>query len=172
MKVKKQHLQLAIGAVVVAIGWSVCSYARVSVRLPAPVLGRDGQRPLIEPEQFSPAQSTVQGPDPASIPPPPSVEGAVESASLRDPFLFGSEVREVKEAATVAAVGSDPNVRSILLSSSRRLAIVENRVVGVGDRVGDFKVVQIERDAVTFTTSTGERRRVAIKGPVPAGVYR
>ncbi|MCX6537609.1 MAG: hypothetical protein NT151_01545 [Acidobacteria bacterium] len=38
--------------------------------------------------------------------------------------------------------------------------------------VGDFKVVQIDRDAVTFVTSTGERRRVTLRGPVPAGVGR
>lgn len=174
MKVKKQHLQLAIGAVVMAVAWSVWSYSKGSGRPPVPAMGGDGQRPLVGRDAGGPrpAQSTVQTIDPASIPAPPSIEGASESASTRDPFLFGNEVRDVKEAAVVAAIGSDPMVRSILFSSGRHLAIIENRIVGVGDKVGDFKVVLIERDAVTFTTANGERHRVAIKGPMPPGAGR
>jgi hypothetical protein len=170
MKIKKRHLQLAVGALALAVAWSAWSYARGSGRPPGPAAGLGGQRPWFGPEQPDSAQPGAREIDPASIPPPPSVEGAVESASPRDPFLFGDEVREVKEA--VAPVGSDPFVRSILFSSSRRLALIENRIVGVGDRVGDFKVVQIDRDAVTFATPTGERRRVTLRGPVPSGAYR
>ena len=172
MKVKKQHLQLAIGALVVAVAWSAWSYTRGSGRPPLLAAGAGGQRPLLGLEQPGPAHSVAGGIDPASIPAPPSVERAAESASSRDPFLFGSEVRDVKEAALVVAGGSDPLVRSILLSANRRLALIENRIVGVGDQVGDFKVVQIDRDAVIFTTAAGERRRVTIRGPVPAGAYR
>lgn len=172
MKIKKQHLQLAIGALVVAVGLSAWSYARGSGRPPVLAPGGGGQPPLLGRDPPWPAQSTVRGIDPASIPAPPSVERAAESASSRDPFLFGSEVREVNEAAVVAAVGSDPLVRSILLSARRRLALIGNRIVAVGDQVGDFKVVQIDRDAVIFTTATGERRRVTIRGPVAAGAHR
>jgi hypothetical protein len=173
MKVRKQHLQLAIGALFVALAWSAVSYyARGSGRPPVPAPGGGGQPPLLGRDQPGPEQSAVRGIDPASIPAPPSVERAAESASSRDPFLFGSEVRDVKEAALVVAGGSDPLVRSILLSANRRLALIENRIVGVGDQVGDFKVVQIDRDAVIFTTAAGERRRVTIRGPVSAGAYR
>lgn len=170
MKVKKQHLQLAIGALVVAVAWSAWSYTRGSGRPPLLAAGAGGQRPLLGLEQPGPAHSVAGGVDPASIPAPPSVEGAVESASARDPFLFGSEDRNVKEVAV--PVGSDPIVRSILFSSGRRLALIDNRIVGTGGRVGDFTVLQIDRDAVTFTTATGERRRVTIKRQESAGARR
>jgi hypothetical protein len=170
VKVKKQHLQLAIAALVVAVAWSAWSYARGSGRPPVPAAGVGGQRPLLGFEQPGPAHSIAGGIDPASIPAPPSVEGAVASTSARDPFLFGSEDRAVKDVAV--PVGSDPLVRSILFSSGRRLALIDNRIVGAGDTVGDFKVVQIDRDAVIFATQTGERRRVALRRQGPAGAHR
>jgi hypothetical protein len=169
MTIKKQHLQLAIGALVVAVAWSAWSYSRGSGR-PAPLApGGDGQPPLLGPDQPGPARSSVPSVDPASISAPPSVQGATESASSRDPFLFGGEAREV---ATLVAVGPDPLVRAILSAPSRRLAIVDNRVVGVGDQVGDFKVVRIERDAVTFKTPSGWPIRVSIRGPGRGGAGR
>ncbi|MEI6669868.1 MAG: hypothetical protein WCP29_17090 [Acidobacteriota bacterium] len=174
MKVKKQHLQLAVVVAAAAIGWSAWSLLRTSGRPPvaAGAVAND-QRPPMGRGPSGQAQSTVQVIDPSSIPAPPSTEGAVPSASTRDPFLFGSEVREVREAAVVAAAATDdPVVRSILYSTGRRLAVIENKVVSVGDKVGDFRVAQIERDAVTFSTPTGARRRVTIKVPVVAGASR
>jgi len=170
MKVKKQHFRLAIGALAIAVVWSAWSYARGSGRPAAPASGPAGQRPWFGPEQSGEATAGARQIDPATIPPPPSVEGATVSASPRDPFVFGDEFRDVKEP--VVPVGATPVVRSILFSSSRRLALIENRVVGVGDRIGNYKVIQIERDAVIFSTPTGERRRVTISGSLPSGAFR
>ncbi|MCX6545352.1 MAG: hypothetical protein NTV05_13205 [Acidobacteria bacterium] len=170
MKIKKQHLHLAVVAVGAAVLWSAWSYTKGPARTPVPAARALDERPLLGPEQAGPVYSGDRGIDPVGIPAPPSVEGAVESASARDPFLFGNEDRDVKAAAP--RVGSDPRVRSILFSSGRRLALIENRIVGAGDTVGDFTVVQIDRDAVIFTTATGERRRVAIRSQAPAGIRR
>jgi len=63
-------------------------------------------------------------------------------------------------------------VRSILFSSSRRLAIVDGHIVGVGDTVGTFTVSAIEQGAVVFATSTGERRRVTVYPSAPRGLVR
>jgi len=169
MKIRKQHLQLAIGALVVAVAWSAWSYSRGSSRPALLAPGGGGQPPLLGRDQPGPARSSVGSVDPVSISAPPSVEGATRSASSRDPFLFGGEAREV---ATLVAVGPDPLVRAILSAPSRRLAIVENRVVGVGDQVGDFKVVRIDRDAVTFKTQSGSPIRVSIRGQVRGGAPR
>lgn len=170
MKVKKQHLQLAVAVVVVAVVWSVSSLLRRSSPPPTQTAPRGEQQPILARDRPRQARSTATTVDPASIPAPPSVDVAAGSSSVRDPFLFGSEGREVREAPI--PVGANPLVRSILFSSGRRLALIENRIVRVGDVVGDFRVVQIERDAVTFATPAGERRRVSIRGQVPAGAAR
>jgi len=167
MKVKKIHLQLAIGALVVAVLWSAWSFYRSSRSAVIAPAGPAAQAPLLVRDQPMPSQPTQPVIDPISIPAPPSIEGAFESASNRDPFLFGSEDRNVPDV--IVPAGANPTVRAILFAASRRLAIVENRVVRVGDRVGDFTVVQIERDAVTFGLQTGERRRVSIRGQMPGG---
>lgn len=169
MKVKKQHLQLGIAILVIAVVWSVTSIFRSPARPPV-AAAPAAQTPLLAQDYQAPARSTVQRIDPASIQAPPSIQGAAESASARDPFLFGGEVRDVREAPV--ALSADPIVRLILFSSGRRLALIDTRIVRVGDQVGDFKVVQIERDAVTFVAINGERHRVGIRGAVTAATYR
>jgi hypothetical protein len=66
----------------------------------------------------------------------------------------------------------DPVVRSILYSSTRKTAVLGNRMVGIGDSVGSLKVTDIERDAVVFTTPEGVRRRVLLHQAIPPGIRR
>ena len=56
--------------------------------------------------------------------------------------------------------------------ASRRLAIVNGRIVGIGDRVGDFTVAGIERDAVVFLAPSGGRLRVSVHATSPEAVPR
>lgn len=162
MKVKKLHLQIAVAALIALVAWSAWSYIRSLGRPSAPAGARaaagNPPAPLLAGDQ--PASSPLAI-DPLGIPAPPPVADASESASIRDPFLFGSEDRSVAEAAVAA--GADPTVQAILFGSSRRLAIVENRVVRAGDSVGQFVVLQIDRDAVTFANPSGGRRRVSVR---------
>ncbi|MEK6631330.1 MAG: hypothetical protein AABY89_11405 [Acidobacteriota bacterium] len=168
MKIQRKHLQYALFALVAAVVYSAWSYltpaARQATNRP---VGQE--QPLLAGMQQPTSPSDVV--DPLAIPAPPDVQMARTPSGGRDPFLFGNESRDMK-VETVRGVTSDPFVRSILFSATRRLALVENRMVGVGDTVGGFKVASIERDAVVFTTAGGERRRVSLHGPPPEGIRR
>jgi hypothetical protein len=63
-------------------------------------------------------------------------------------------------------------VSSILYSASRRLAIVDGRIVGVGDAVGNYRIVEIERDAVVLAVPSGARIRVSMHGSAVKGRER
>jgi hypothetical protein len=56
-----------------------------------------------------------------------------------------------------------PSVDSILVSQDRRLAIVEGRILSVGDRVGPRVVAEIERDAVVLQEPSGHRIRIVLR---------
>jgi hypothetical protein len=170
VKVKKHHLYLAVLAVAAAISWSVWPPAKGPIGLRARQAGTGAPAFWAGSQPVDPAQSSPRGVDPAGIPAPPSVEGASVSASARDPFLFGGESRDITDAAVPA--GADPVVRSILISPGRRLALIQNRIVGVGGQVGDFRIVEIDRDAVIVTTAAGERRRVPLRAQASAGPGR
>jgi hypothetical protein len=64
-----------------------------------------------------------------------------------------------------AAPAPAPVVSSILISDGRRLARVDGRIVGPGDRVPAGTVQSIEPDAVVFAGPDGRLRRVEIVRP-------
>jgi hypothetical protein len=57
-----------------------------------------------------------------------------------------------------------PNVSTILVSENRRLALVDGRIVSVGDSVGRRTVAQIEPHAVRFREPSGLEIRVGLGG--------
>ena len=166
MKVQKSHLRIALFVLGAAVLFSVSNSLR-----PAPrTVGRQApEAPLIA----MPAATGGQI-DPLSIPAPHDVDMARVPEHARDPFLFGDQTRDIVRAAlpVAPAAGPAPSVGSILFSSTRRLAVVDGRIVGVGDQVGVYKVAEIELGAVVFSLATGERRRVSVHGTVPAGLIR
>jgi hypothetical protein len=56
-----------------------------------------------------------------------------------------------------------PSVDSILVSQDRRLAIVEGRILSVGDRLGPRVLADIERDAVVLQEPSGHRIRILLR---------
>ncbi len=60
----------------------------------------------------------------------------------------------------------DPVVTSILFSSGRRVALVDGRIVSVGDRVRTGTVSAIEPGAVVIVDAAGRERRATIARPV------
>jgi hypothetical protein len=66
----------------------------------------------------------------------------------------------------------DPVVTSILLSSGRRAAIVDGRIVRAGDQVRAGIIREIVADGVVIVGPDGRERRVAIARPVPPAVKR
>jgi len=110
--------------------------------------------------------------DPLTIPAPPPVDMASAPSWRRDPFLFGDETRDVARPVAQAQAPVLPTVRTILYSASRRLAIVDGRIVGVGDAVGDYTVAGIEKDAVVFAAPSGGRLRVPVHATASEAVSR
>lgn len=167
MKVQKSHLQIAVFLLAAAVLYAVASYIRPSAPTTPPTRG---QEPLLGADRRQvPDRDTV---DPSAIPAPPEVDTSTAPGWRRDPFLFGHETRDVVRQDPVRLASADPLVRSILFSTTRRVALVENKMVGVGDAVGAFRVAEIERSAVIFTLPSGERRRVALHRPPPGGLTR
>jgi len=59
----------------------------------------------------------------------------------------------------------DPVVRSILVSGDRRLALMNGRIVSVGDPIGTAVVRAIEPGAVVIATVDGKIRRIELARP-------
>ena len=167
MKVRKQHLQIALFVLAAAVVWNLWSYFKPSAVPQRPAT----TEPLLGAGTLPAAQAAAL--DPASIPAPPDVDVVQGPSWIHDPFLFGNESRSMAVERTQAATTTRmPLVRSILVSSARRVAIVDGQMVSVGDSVGSMKVVQIDADAVVFVTVSGERRRVAVHRAMPTGLTR
>jgi len=67
------------------------------------------------------------------------------------------------------SAGAEPSlmkVSSILISDSRRVALVDGRIVRTGDRLGSFLVGAIDRDGVVLVADNGARQRVGLERPV------
>lgn len=91
----------------------------------------------------------------------PDLSTAVAPEWPRDPFaLPASPVRVVHSTPVLPPA---PVVKSILVSASRRVALVDGRIVGVGDRVGTFLVEEIEPESVLLVTPQGLRTRIELQ---------
>lgn len=167
MKVQRSHLRIAVVFLVAAVLYNVWSFMGPTTRTGAQL----PQQPLIQTE-VPPAATGQPAIDPATIPAPPEIDMAKAPSAARDPFLFGDETRDEQAQAARDEVIVDPTVRSILFSSSRKAAIVDSRMVSIGDSVGSLKVADIERDAVIFATAGGDRRRVTLHKAAPPGIRR
>ena len=168
MTIRRNHLTLALAALAAAVLYNVWYFV---LRPAAPSASRPAaEQPLASQTGAAPGVDAAR--DPLSIPAPPVVDLASAPAWRRDPFLFGDETRAVARPAVHTPVPARPTVRTILYSAARRLAIVDGRIVGVGDAVGDYTVVDIEKGAVVFTTPSGGRLRVPVHATAPEEVAR
>jgi hypothetical protein len=166
MKLERRYLNIAIIVLIAAVAYNLFVRGR-----PAASTRAEQQVPLLSGvvPQARPLTPTGQGVvDPASIPPPPRVDLAGGPVWSNDPFLGPGESRRAAAVAVAAAQpsGAEPVVRTILYSPERRLAIVDNRIVRVGDAVSVGTIVDIARDAIVVRTATGETHRVGLqRGP-------
>ena len=106
--------------------------------------------------------------DPLTMPPAPRVDLEVVPAWDRDPFrragLEPPKPQAVTEAVAPAAPAPDPVVRAILFSPERKLAIVNEKILVVGDRLDDGVISEITREAILVRGAVGERR-LLLAGP-------
>jgi len=105
--------------------------------------------------------------DQATLPPVPDVGLDRAPEWPRNPFL-STRVRAAETSPASAKATAEPDLvlASILYSAERRLAIVNGRIVGVGDRVGSMTVRDIEPRAVVVESSTGVRRMLELRTPL------
>lgn len=80
-----------------------------------------------------------------------------EQGWARNPFALPASVHslsedEIKKGAEVAKTLEDNSLglrlNSIFISNSRKLAIINSRVVTIGDEVGGVRILDIQRDRV------------------------
>lgn len=86
----------------------------------------------------------------------------------------------VDAAPGAGAQSAAPLLQSILISGTRREAIIGAQLVRVGDRYGDAQVAQIMEDRVVLRNEKGtqtlrlfpgiEKRAVAVRGGIDAAV--
>ena len=169
MRVQRSHLRLALFVLVLAVLFNLWVFFKPAART-TPLTNR--QQPLLQSEESPAVAGGPDAIDPVSIPAPLAIDVSTDPVPGRDPFLFGDERRDGWVPPVLRPRTPDPVVRTILFSAGRQTAIVENRMVSVGDTVGSLTVVQIDRDAVVFAASDGERRRVLLHPALPAGIRR
>ncbi|HSC29764.1 MAG TPA: hypothetical protein VLD67_20975 [Vicinamibacterales bacterium] len=98
------------------------------------------------------------------------VEGPRDVQSRPQPTtgIMGERERAPSGDAAAPPAVPLPAVRGILIAPERRLAIVDDSVVGVGDPVGSWVVVRIEPDAVLLRGPAGQEVRVPVTRRRPA----
>ena len=111
----------------------------------------------------------VSTPSPEPLPGPsvPAREQAGESAGSAGPQAPPAPVASPEARGTVRL-----RVRSILVGDDRRLALVDGRIVGPGDRVGGAVVMDIGPRTVDVREAGGGRRRLELARPAPRAEVR
>ena len=102
----------------------------------------------------------------------PRRRDAAPAAPAMSPSTRSSEPVGRRAALTSRPATREPVVASILYSADSRLAVVDGRVVGIGDAVGDAAIVDITRDEVVVRLVSGATRRWPMRSVVPQGGLR
>lgn len=102
---------------------------------------------------------------PVTTPAPAATAGS----SVSEPSVVPLIPRSTPAARPTAAPSEPlPSVSSILFGSDRRFAILDGRIVGEGDAVGNRRVLRIEREAVVLREPAGGHVRIAVRRPKQA----
>ena len=119
-------------------------------------------RGLISEDPPAPPPSQTVDPVMAADGPPaaPTADGGVPPGTA-DPV---AEVPPMALPETAApAPGPPPVVQAILTARDRRLAVVEDRIVGVGDTIGAYVVIEVQRDGLVVEDERGATRRLPLE---------
>jgi hypothetical protein len=105
--------------------------------------------PVVEPPRPAPAREPQTAPTrpSAAAPPPPAVTPVRRPPPEEAPLPF------------------DATLGSILYGADRKLAIIDGRIVQVGDEVRGARVVEITPNSVLFRDREGRLRRLSLEGP-------
>lgn len=158
------HLFLGflIGGLVWVVWWQVTSRDQPTPGEPA----ADSSVVRAEPADASPEPQVVAGETPATSAPPvaaPSVPGGKAPPDERSaPAASGDTIAARLEDSPLALARSLPIISAILLSEGRRLAVVDGRVLGAGQRVGSWELVSVDRDRVVLRDASGVEQAVTL----------
>jgi hypothetical protein len=165
MTLGKPHLIASLAMVAVSISYNVWVFAR-----PASVPAANAA-PLVE-NAVGAGGPVVTGEevaaviDPTTIAPPPAVDLARAPEWSRNPFASVWQPRaEPTAIAPAIPVEAEPDlvVASILHSAERRLAVVNGRIVRVGDRIGSATIVDVQPRMVVVESPRGGRRLLELR---------
>ena len=168
MKLGKLHVVLSLVVLAIAILYNVWVLTR-----PARSAGGLRSEPaLMEGLQTSgpsvTGEAVAEAIDPTTLPPVPDVGLDRAPEWPRDPFL-SARLRLVEAPqAPLGETDVEPDLvlASILHSAERQLAIVNGRIVRVGDRVGSVTIYDIEPRAVIVESQGGARRTLELRVPI------
>lgn len=167
MKLDRRHMIGSLVILVASIVWNIWVFTQPAAR-PA-----GASRPVQPALGDNPPVAGAGPVDPTTIPAPPPVELTQEPVWTRNPFgRSGGPSPAATTAGPPAPAPALPVVGAIVFDVTTgrgRSAIVDGRVVGVGDLINGAVVLEIARDAVIVQLASGERARLALK---PGGAGR
>jgi hypothetical protein len=167
VKPGKLQLTLVFSLLALAIAYNAWVFLRPATR----ATSQGAERPLLESLQATgptvTGEPAVEIIDPRTLPPVPDVILDRRPQWPRNPFINPQlpAVVTAKPLSTEKTAEPDLVVASILYSAQRRLAIVNGRIVRVGDRVGSAIVRDIEARAVIVESSGGTRQTLELRMP-------
>jgi hypothetical protein len=123
-------------------------------RDPRPIVAAQGRE--APPQPAAPAQSTIREPAAVQERPIQRAQPTTGNSPPSEPVPVATD-RPERDAPPL------PIVSGILISSDRRLAVINGSVVGPGDKVGTRVIVRIESDAVVFRDPSGADVRVPVR---------
>ena len=114
--------------------------------------------PAVSPPVQSREPRSLGAPQPTPVPSPAPEPVRTAKSPLFAPAPRADKVRSGPLTDPL------PNVTTILVSPTRRFAMVDGRIVGVGDRVGQRTIAAIEPHVVVFREPSGVQIRVGLSG--------
>jgi hypothetical protein len=109
----------------------------------------------------APARAPASGTVPQSSPTPPVARTPLEPIPVQ-PVPAAPPARARPAVPPEVALPFDAALGTILYSADRKLAIVDGRIVGIGDEVRGARVVDITQTAVMLRDAQGRLRRLTL----------
>jgi hypothetical protein len=163
MKLGRRHLIGSLVLLAASVVYNVWIFTGASDR---PAGGGDTPAPVEAPLAGPPADEGVRPLDPAQVAALPEVGLDRAPVWPRDPFANPRRrAPEVVVAAPEPVAEVDPVVASILYAADRRFAMINGRIVRIGDQVGSAVVVDILPNAVVIESAAQGRRTVDLRTP-------
>lgn len=92
---------------------------------------------------------------------PAEIEALLQEVGRKDPFLPPPSGKYIPPASSG---GGELNLAGIIWDAERPLAIINDTVIGEGDKIGDKKVIKIEKESVILIQEDGKKYILKLSG--------